>query len=163
MMFWSGLSPYNMEYVETRHIYFLYSPIFSVVFAPIFLLPEWLGPYVWNVFNYCMFTLAIWMLPNQLAPHRLKIFLFLLSTLLQSIFCFQYNTVVCYIFLFAFILLERDKPFFAILLIMFSAMTKIWNCRIGTTSLLSKILEKYNLCINMRNNTLSTSCYKSVF
>ena len=127
MMFWSGLSPYNMEYVETRHIYFLYSPIFSVVFAPIFLLPEWLGPYVWNVFNYCMFTLAIWMLPNQLAPHRLKIFLFLLSTLLQSIFCFQYNTVVCYIFLFAFILLERDKPFFAILLIMFSAMTKVYG------------------------------------
>ncbi len=127
MMFWSGLSPYNMEYVETRHIYFLYSPIFSVIFAPIFILPQWLGPFIWNVFNYSMFTLAVWTLPSQLAPYRLKMFLFLLSTLLQSIFCFQYNTVVCYIFLFAFTLLERNKPFWAILLIMFSALTKVYG------------------------------------
>lgn len=127
MLFWSGISPYNAEYAETHCIYFLYSPVFSTIFAPIFMLPYWLGPYVWNVMNYSLFALAIWTLPQPLAPYRLKMFLFLLSVLLQSIFCFQYNTVVCYIFLFAFTLLERGKPFWAVLLIMLSATTKVYG------------------------------------
>ena len=127
MLFWSGISPYTAEYCETHCIYFLYSPVFSTLFAPIFMLPWWLGPFVWNIGNYCLFCLAIKMLPEPLAPHRMKIFLFLLSVLLQSIFCFQYNTVVCYIFLFAFTLLERGKPFWAVLLIMLSATTKVYG------------------------------------
>ena len=127
MMFWSGISPYTMEYAETRNIYFLYSPVFSTVFAPIFMLPNWLGPFVWNIMNYCLFALAIRLLPGPLAPHRLKIFLFLLSVLLQSIFCYQYNTVVCYIFLFAFILLERNKPLWAVFLIALSTVTKVYG------------------------------------
>ena len=32
-MFWEGLSPYNMEYAQAHSIYFLYSPVFSVIFA----------------------------------------------------------------------------------------------------------------------------------
>ena len=43
-MFWEGLSPYNLEYAQAHCIYFLYSPVFSVLFAPIFFLPWWLGP-----------------------------------------------------------------------------------------------------------------------
>ena len=35
-MFWEGLSPYNLEYAQAHSIYFLYSPVFSVIFAPIF-------------------------------------------------------------------------------------------------------------------------------
>jgi len=127
IMFWSGITPYCTEYVDTYTLYFLYTPVFTTIFTPFFLLPEWLGAYVWNIFNYSMFTSAIWKLPNALSPYKNKIFLFLLSILLQSIFCFQYNTVVCYIFLFAFILLERNKPIWAVLLIMISATTKIYG------------------------------------
>lgn len=54
-MFWEGLSPYNLEYVQAHQIYFLYSPVFSVLFAPIFYLPWWLGPYIWNIGNYTLF------------------------------------------------------------------------------------------------------------
>ena len=54
-MFWEGLSPYNLEYAQAHQIYFLYSPVFSVIFAPIFYLPWWLGPYVWNIGNYTLF------------------------------------------------------------------------------------------------------------
>ena len=32
-MFWEGLSPYNLEYAQAHQIYFLYSPVFSVIFA----------------------------------------------------------------------------------------------------------------------------------
>ena len=127
MMFWSGISSYTLEYAETRGLYFLYSPVFSTVFYPVFALPQWLGPFVWNIFNYCMFTLAIWTLPKAFAPYRLKIFLFTLSVVLQSVFCYQYNLVVCYIFVFAFNLLERGRAFWAVLLIMLSATTKVYG------------------------------------
>ena len=78
-MFWEGLSPYNLEYAQAHQIYFLYSPVFSVIFAPIFYLPWWLGPYVWNIGNYTLFSLAIKWLPQQLEKYKLYIFVFLLS------------------------------------------------------------------------------------
>ena len=126
-MFWEGLSPYNMEYAQAHAIYFLYSPVFSVLFAPIFYLPWWLGPYVWNIGNYSLFTLAIKSLPQQLDRYKHWIFLFLLSVLLQTVFCYQHNIIVAYIYLFAFILLERNKPVWAVLLIMISATTKVYG------------------------------------
>jgi len=126
-MFWEGISPYNLEYVQTNSIYFLYSPVFNVIFAPIFLLPWWLGPYIWNVGNYCLFTFAIKTLPQQFDRYKHWIFLFLLSVVLQSIFCYQHNIIVCYIYIFAFSLLERGKGFWAVLLIMLSATTKVYG------------------------------------
>lgn len=126
-MFWEGLSPYNMEYAQAHAIYFLYSPVFSVLFAPIFFLPWWLGPFVWNVGNYTLFSLAIKWLPEPLRPYRLPIFVFLLSVVLQTVFCYQHNIIVSYIYIFAFILLERGKAFWAVLLIMISATTKVYG------------------------------------
>ena len=126
-MFWEGLSPYNMEYVQAHGIYFLYSPVFSVVFAPIFYLPWWLGPYVWNIGNYSLFAFAIKSLPQQFDRYKHWIFLFLLSVILQTVFCYQHNIIVSYIYIFAFILLERGKGFWAVFLIMLSATTKIYG------------------------------------
>lgn len=126
-MFWEGLSPYNMEYAQAHGIYFLYSPVFSVIFAPIFFLPWWLGPYVWNICNYSLFALAIKMLPKHLEKYRHWIFLFLLSVVLQTVFCYQHNIIVAYIYIFAFILLEHNKPVWAVLLIMISATTKVYG------------------------------------
>lgn len=126
-MFWEGISPYNLEYAQSNNIYFLYSPVFSVIFAPIFLLPWWLGPYIWNLCNYSLFALAIKSLPTQLDKYKHWIFLFLLSVILQTVFCYQHNIIVAYIYIFAFILLERNKPFWAVLLIMISATTKVYG------------------------------------
>lgn len=126
-MFWEGLSPFNLEYAQAHDIYILYIPVFFVLFGPVFLLPWWLGPFVWNVGNYCLFTFAIKSLPEPLNGRRLWIFVFLLSVLLQTIFCYQYNIVVAYIYIFAFILLERGKAFWAVLLIMISALTKVYG------------------------------------
>ena len=126
-MFWEGLSPYNLEYAQAHQIYFLYSPVFSVIFAPIFFLPWWLGPYVWNIGNYTLFSLAIKWLPRQFDKYKLYIFVFLLSVILQTVFCYQHNIIVAYIYIFAFILLERGKGFWAVFLIMLSATTKIYG------------------------------------
>ena len=126
-MFWEGISPYTLEYAQAHCIYFLYSPVFRVIFAPVFLLPWWLGPYVWNIGNYCLFSYAIKALPKQLDKYKHWIFLFLLSVVLQTIFCYQHNIIVSYIYIFAFILLERGKGFWAVFLIMLSATTKIYG------------------------------------
>jgi hypothetical protein len=67
------------------------------------------------------------MLPQQLDKYKHWIFLFLLSVVLQTVFCYQHNIIVAYIYIFAFILLERNKPVWAVLLIMISATTKVYG------------------------------------
>ncbi len=147
-MFWEGLSPYNLEYAQAHQIYFLYTPVFSVLFAPIFYLPWWLGPYVWNIGNYTLFSLAIKWLPQQLDKYKLYIFVFLLSVILQTVFCYQHNIIVAYIYLFAFILLERGKGFWAVFLIMLSATTKIYGAaELGILFCYPKTLRNFGYAI----------------
>lgn len=125
--FWNGISPYTQDFVDAHGRYFLYTPVFSVFYLPIALLPRWLGPFVWNLTNYTLFTLSVFTLPKQYDAYKVKIFLFLLLVLEQSVFPFQFNIVVAYIFLFAFTLLEKGHGLWAVLLIMISATTKVYG------------------------------------
>ena len=127
LSFWTGVNPYTMDFVEAHGRYFLYTPVFSVLYWPIAMLPNWLGPFVWNLGNYSLFALSVFTLPKRYDAFKVKIFLFLLLVLEQSVFPFQYNIVVAYIFLFSFSLLERGKGFWAVLLIMISATTKVYG------------------------------------
>ena len=54
-------------------------------------------------------------------------FLFLLLILGQSLLSFQYNITVACMFLFAYTLLEKDRGFLAVLLIMISGCTKVYG------------------------------------
>ena len=112
--FWNGINPYTQEFVDAHGRYFLYTPVFSVLYLPIALLPKWLGPFVWNLSNYTLFTLSVFTQPKQYDAYKVKIFLFLLLLLEQSIFPFQFNIVVAYCFLFSFTLLERGYGFWAV-------------------------------------------------
>lgn len=125
--FWHGINPYTQEFVDAHGRFFLYTPVFSVLYAPIALLPRWLGPFVWNLGNFTLFTLSVFTLPRRYDDYKVKIYLFLLLVLEQSVFPFQYNIVVAYIFLFAFTLLERGRAFWAVLLIMISTTTKVYG------------------------------------
>lgn len=127
MDFWHGINPYTPEFVKAHGRYFLYTPVFSVLFWPIAALPRWLGPVVWNVANYTLFAISVFTLPKTYDRHKTKIFLFLMLVLEQGIFSFQYNVVVAYVFLFSFSLLERGRGFWAVLLIMLSATTKVYG------------------------------------
>lgn len=60
-------------------------------------------------------------------------FLFLLLILGQSLLSFQYNITVACMFLFAYTLLEKDRGFLAVLLIMIQDVPKYmvfsnWHC-----------------------------------
>ena len=126
--FWQGISPYTTDFVEFHGRFFLYSPVFTVLFAPFAYLPAWLGPFAWNLFNYSLFFLAIFTLPRQFThQQKCRMFLFPLLILGQSLLSFQYNITVACMFLFAYTLLEKDRGFLAVLLIMISGCTKVYG------------------------------------
>ena len=126
--FWSGISPYTDQWVEKHGRFFLYTPVFSVLYSPFAFLPAWLGPFAWNIFNYSLFFLSIFKLPAQFDERqKANMFLFTLLILGQSLLSFQYNITVAYIFLFAYSLMERKQFFWAILLIMISGVTKVYG------------------------------------
>ena len=127
LQFWQGINPYTQEFVDVHHRYFIYSPIFCVLFAPFAFMPFYLGGLVWNLFGYTVFYFGIKNLPGVLSAKAPSIMLYLLLTVAQSLFCFQFNLLVAAIFVWALVLLERDQAFWAILLIMISATTKIYG------------------------------------
>ena len=72
--------------------------------------------------------MAIFTLPQQFTQQqKCRMFLFLLLILGQSLLSFQYNITVAYLFLFAYTLLEKDRGFLAVLLIMISGCTKVYG------------------------------------
>ena len=125
--FWQGINAYTPEFVDVHHRYFIYSPIFCVLFTPFAFLPFYVGGFAWNLFGYTVFYFAVKHLPGALSEKVPYILLYLLLTVAQSLFCFQYNLLVAAIFVWAFVLLERDQAFWAVLLIMLSATTKIYG------------------------------------
>ena len=127
LQFWQGINPYTQEFVDVHHRYFIYSPIFCVLFAPFAFMPFYLGGLVWNLFGYTVFYFGIKNLPGVLSAKAPSIMLYLLLTVAQSLFCFQFNLLVAAIFVWALVLLERDQAFWAIQLIMISATTKIYG------------------------------------
>ena len=127
LQFWQGINPYTQEFVDVHHRYFIYSPIFCVLFAPFAFMPFYLGGLVWNLFGYTVFYFGVKNLPGVLSAKAPLIMLYLLLTVAQSLFCFQFNLLVAAIFVWALVLMERDQAFWAILLIMISATTKIYG------------------------------------
>lgn len=126
--FWQGISPYTERFTSEHGRFFLYTPVFSVLFAPFAWLPAWLGPFAWNLFNYTLFFFAVFSLPKRFTDaQKCRVFLFLLPILGQSLLSFQYNVTVAYLFLFAYTLLEAGRGGWAVLLIMISGCTKIYG------------------------------------
>ena len=125
--FFNGVSSYTKEYVDAHGRYFIYTPVFCFLYAPFAFLPKLIGGLLWDIGCYCLFFFGIMKLPMQYEGKRAAMILYLLAFLGQSLFEFQYNTIVCAIFLLVYILLERGHNFWAVLLIMFSATTKVYG------------------------------------
>ena len=66
-LFWQGISAYTPEYVEIHSgRFFIYSPVFNVLFTPFAFLPRWISGLLWNFMNYTLLFLAIRNLPGHL-------------------------------------------------------------------------------------------------
>ena len=125
--FWNGINPYGAEWFRHGLDYFLYAPPFSVLFTPFAYLPQWLGPYAWNLFNYGLYAWAVYTLPRLDGRTRSRILLYTIPLLAPGQMSFQYNIAIAAMFLIAFNLLERDKGVWAVLVIMISALTKVYG------------------------------------
>ena len=129
-LFWQHIAPYGESWSQAmpQLDYYLYGPLFNILFAPFAYLPAWLGPFVWNLFNFTMWFVAIFTLPGRFTrDEKCKSFLYTFLILACTQLSFQYNVAVGYMFLFAYSLLERDKGFWAVLLIMISGFTKVYG------------------------------------
>ena len=120
--FWKGEDPYGVEKYD-----FLYGPLFAILFAPFAYLGMTVGPFVWNLFNFSMFFCAIFTLPRLTENQKCGTYLYSAMILATTQMSMQFNPVVAYLFLFAFTLLERGKPFWAITLILISGFCKIYG------------------------------------
>lgn len=128
LMFWQGESPYGDAWWQSGQLdYFLYPPFFNILFTPFAFLPTWIGAFAWNLTNYLLLVMAIRTFPVIDMQAKAKALLYSLPIIAISFMSFQYNIAVLYLFLFAFTLLERDKAHWAVLLIMISAMTKVYG------------------------------------
>ena len=119
--FWNGESPYGKPYD------FLYGPLFSILFAPFAYMGSTVGPFVWNLMNFTLFFYAIFSVPRITEVQKCKTYLYTALILATTQMSIQFNPVVAYLFLFAFSLLERGKPYPAILLILVSGFCKIYG------------------------------------
>lgn len=129
-LFWQQIAPYGDNWVQMGKglDYFLYGPLFNILFAPFAYLPAWLGPFAWNIFNFSLWFAAIFTLPAKFTrEEKCKSFLYTFLILACTQLSFQYNVTVACMFLFAYSLLERDKAFWAVLLILISGFTKVYG------------------------------------
>lgn len=85
------------------------------------------GPFVWNLMNFTLFFYAIFSVPRITEVQKCKTYLYTALILATTQMSIQFNPVVAYLFLFAFSLLERGKPYPAILLILVSGFCKIYG------------------------------------
>ncbi|MDE5694811.1 MAG: DUF2029 domain-containing protein, partial [Alistipes sp.] len=128
-LFWQQTAPYGANWPPAgmRLDYYLYGPLFNVLFTPFAYLPGVLGPAAWNLFNFTLWFAAIFTLPRFTREEKCKSFLYTFLILACTQLSFQYNVTVGSIFLLAYTLLERDRGFWAVLLIMLSGFTKIYG------------------------------------
>ena len=129
-LFWQNIAPYSENWLQmTSNLdYFLYGPLFNILFTPFAYLPSWLGPFAWNIFNFSLWFTAIFTLPDHFSQReKCKSFMFTFLILTCTQLSFQYNVAVGYIFLFAYSFLEKNKGFWAVLLMMVSGFTKIYG------------------------------------
>jgi hypothetical protein len=130
--FWKGVNPYtnwnHLSLLGNPLDFFLYSPQFSVLFTPFALLPLWLGVFCWNIFTFTLFYFSVFSLPEQFTFVKKKfVFFYPFLLLLQTVFAQQFNPVVAALFLFSFTLLEKNKGFWAVFLILLSGFAKVYG------------------------------------
>ncbi|CDN32156.1 hypothetical protein BN938_2083 [Mucinivorans hirudinis] len=125
--FWNGVMPYGEQWFSHGYDYYLYSPIFNVLFTPFAYLPKPCGEFAWNLFNYLLLAYAVYKFPQITPEQKARALLYLMLIIAPSQLSFQFNPAIAAFFLLAFSLLEQGKGMLAVLIIMVSALTKIYG------------------------------------
>ncbi len=104
-----------------------YTPSFSVFFGFFSMFPDWLGLILWNLLNAIIVLFAVYSLPKLDNYQKGIILAIILLELIGSIQNLQSNAFVAGMIILSFGLLEKNKPFFATLCIVFAAFIKLFG------------------------------------
>lgn len=107
--------------------YYKYSPTFALLMAPLAILPDFLGLALWELLNVVPLFLAIRYLPTLNETSKKYILWFIVLELITSLQNTQSNGLIAGLIILAFVLFERDKFFWGILLVLLAAYIKIFG------------------------------------
>lgn len=115
-----GRSPH--EFLDKNH----YGPLFSLIMAPFAWLPDRLGLALWLVCLVSLLWYAVRLLPVSAWQQNVML-LFMGNELLTAGFNVQFNMAVAAILVFAFVLIERQREFWAPLPFLLATFVKLYG------------------------------------
>ena len=104
-----------------------YSPTFSVLMAPMAVLPDTIGLFIWNLINVLVLFFAFWSLPTHSIKSKLFMLGFVLIELITSTQNTQSNALIAGLIIFALIYLEKNKPMLSALFIVLTVFIKLFG------------------------------------
>lgn len=112
---------YTSEYLDSNH----YGPVFSVIIAPMAVMPDAYGFFLWSVLNAVVLIWAIHLLP---ITQKNKVLLLLLCAIefANAEHYIQFNPIITAFILFSFILVEKRKEEWATLFIVLGTLIKLY-------------------------------------
>ena len=104
-----------------------YSPTFALCMAPLAILPDFLGLFIWNLLNSLTLICALWNLPFQNQNKKFVAIAFTLIELITSIQNSQSNGLIAGLIILAFIAMQKDKVWLATLFIISTVFIKLFG------------------------------------
>lgn len=114
-------------YPSEHYDLYKYSPTFAVLIAPVALLPAQAGLFFWNLLNGLILFIAFWKFPSLTQKQKLLALALVLIELITSLQNSQSNALLAGLFLLAFVFMEKNKPWIAILFIILTVFIKIFG------------------------------------
>jgi len=114
-------------YPQEQWDLYKYTPTFSVFFGFFSMLPDGLGLSLWNLLNALVLLAAVYYLPKINNTQKGWILLIVLIELMTSMQNAQSNGLIAGLIIFSFGFLEKDKPLFATLFLVFAAYIKLFG------------------------------------
>jgi hypothetical protein len=114
-------------YLNEQWDLFKYSPTFSLFMAPLALLPDWLGLFLWNLINVMVLFFAFKKLPLQTNRKLLLMILFLIIELITSLQNSQSNALMAGLMIMTINHLEAKNYHWAAFVLIASLFLKIFG------------------------------------
>ncbi|MGH2643870.1 MAG: glycosyltransferase family 87 protein [Chitinophagaceae bacterium] len=113
---------YPTEYGDVSH----YGPVFSILIAPFYLLPDWIGLPAWDIINAMVLWWAIMSLPLN---KQTKSFLgwFALPVLIASTLSEQFNPIAGAFIIFSFVLIRKERQGWSAFFIALGTFIKLYG------------------------------------
>src|ERR1700756_713117 len=104
-----------------------YSPVFTLFFAPLSILPDAIGLFLWNLLNSFILFIAIYKLPKINVKHKSLMLLTVCIENLTAMQNSQSNALMVGLLILAFCMLEKGNYLLATLFISITIFTKLFG------------------------------------